>query len=80
MTGTLFEKWFATKLLPALRNPKYKNWVVVIDNVPYHSVVEETTKGSLKGDIIDFMKIKGLPIPDPIPIKEIVLDIILNQT
>lgn len=48
-----FMKWLTEKLLPNIPPQS----VIVLDNAPYHSVLEEKrpTKSSLKGQIIDYL-------------------------
>ena len=49
MNGKHFAEWFQKQLLPNLP----RNSVIVVDNAPYHNVVEEKipTKSSRKGEM-----------------------------
>lgn len=52
-----FTKWLDEKLLPNIP----PNSVIVLDNAPYHSVVDDKvpTKSSLKKDIVEWLTKKG---------------------
>lgn len=54
-----FTKWLIEKLLPNI--PEHS--VIVLDNAPYHSVLEDKipTKSSLKKDIIEWLTKQGMP-------------------
>lgn len=74
ITEESFEYWFKNKVLPKLP-PKS---VIVLDSATYHSRVFEELpdKTSKKTDVIQFLKKHNVPIPQPIPMKPVLLDII----
>ncbi|KAJ8933307.1 hypothetical protein NQ318_015301 [Aromia moschata] len=77
MTANLFEKWFSEQLLPNIP-PKS---VIVMDNAPYHSrilnkIPNITTK---KEDILKFMRNKNMNIPEKIPVKRKLFELIKEQ-
>ncbi|KAJ8961522.1 hypothetical protein NQ318_014772 [Aromia moschata] len=77
MTANLFEEWFSEQLLPKIP-PKS---VIVMDNAPYHSrilnkIQNITTK---KEDILKFMGNKNMNIPEKIPVKRKLLELIKEQ-
>lgn len=54
MNNSIFTKWMTTQLIPNLEEPS----LIVMDNAPYHSVLEEKqpSSASTKGDIIKWLK------------------------
>lgn len=74
MNATVFENWFKNLLLQNLS--KDRKYVIVLDNASYHSrqLIKIPTKSSNKSEIIEFMKKFDLPVPDPVPIKLILLE------
>lgn len=51
-----------------------------MDNAKYHSEAEEKkpTKNALKQEMVDFLTAKGIKIPDPVPIKDILYGSVIN--
>ncbi|CAH1987669.1 unnamed protein product [Acanthoscelides obtectus] len=76
MTSDLFEKWIEQQLIPNIS----PNSVIIMDNAPYHSRQKNKipNTGTKKQDIIDFMKDKGMEIPQK-STKAILLDLIKRQ-
>ena len=60
MNGNTFMHWTETKLLPALS----PNYVVVMDNAPYHSVKDPSsvspTTATRKGDMLAWLNKKKI--------------------
>jgi len=74
MDSGVFEDWFENKLIPGLP----PNSVIVLDNAAYHSrqSLKIPNMGTKKSDILHFMMKKQIPIPSPVPKKEILLGLI----
>lgn len=77
MTANLFEQWFRDQLLPNIE-PRS---VIVIDNASYHSrqAIKIPCQSTKKQDIITYMNNNSIPVPDPVPIKPVLLDIIRQK-
>ena len=75
MNADIFERWFENSLLPNIRD---KKCAIVVDNASYHSrlKVKIPTMSSKKDDIIRFMSEHNLDIPNPVPIKAVMLEIV----
>ena len=74
MKSDIFENWFEECLLKRLEEPS----VIVLDNAPYHSrLLNPKPNSSWKKDkILQFMTNQNIPIPHPIPIVHVLLEII----
>lgn len=74
MNATLFEKWFEEQLLPNVP----PNSLIVMDNAAYHSRLSVNVPSTCtkKSDIINFMNLHNLPIPNPMPTNPILVDIV----
>ncbi|XP_072392337.1 uncharacterized protein [Diabrotica undecimpunctata] len=78
MTAHLFEKWFKEQLLPNIP----PNSVIVIDNAFYHSrllrkIPNSSTK---KDDIITFLRDKKILLPNRVPLKKDLLNIVKSHS
>lgn len=75
MNGNIFENWFENKLLANLPPRKC---AIVLDNAAYHSRLKfrVPTTATKKDEIINFMKDNNLVIPNPVPIKAVLLQTI----
>ena len=71
MNGTKFEKWLTEQLIPNLK-PRS---VVVLDNAPYHTVIEEKcpTAANNKAQITEWLRRHDIAIPDGNPLKATLL-------
>ena len=69
MNGDVFEHWFEEKLLPNLP----EKCIIVLDNASYHSHQVKKIP-TMKADMINFMKDHGIRVPEPIPIKAVLLE------
>lgn len=69
----IFETWLEENVLKRLEKPS----VIVIDNASYHSRVLNTRPNSSwrKNDILLYMTEKNIPVPQPIPIIPVLLQI-----
>ncbi|CAH1982636.1 unnamed protein product [Acanthoscelides obtectus] len=76
MTSDLFERRIEQQLIPNIS----PNSVIIMDNAPYHSRQKNKipNTGTKKQDIIDFMKDKGMEIPQK-STKAILFDLIKRQ-
>ncbi|XP_072400443.1 uncharacterized protein [Diabrotica undecimpunctata] len=78
MTAHLFEKWFKEQLLPNIP----PNSVIVMDNASYHSrllrkIPNSSTK---KDDIITFLRDKKIRLPNRVPLKKDLLNIVKSHS
>ena len=74
MNGNVFERWFEERLLPNLP-PRS---VIIMDNAKYHSRIYDKTPtmGNRKQELVDFLKAKGVAVPEPperVPTKMILI-------
>jgi hypothetical protein len=61
MNGENFEHWILTQLLPNLEEPS----ATVIDNAPYHSVLEKPpTHSWRKNEMIAWLQEKGISLTE----------------
>lgn len=74
MNAELFEKWFKEQLIPNLPI----NSVIVMDNASYHSrqINKIPNLNSKKADILYFLKEKNIAIPEKVPCKKELIQII----
>ena len=74
MTAEIFEDWFENKILRCLEEPS----VIVLDNASYHSRILNPvpTVSWRKDAILMYMQKQNIPIPHPVPIIPILIDII----
>ena len=72
MNGEVFEEWFKMRLLPNLP----EKCVISLDNASYHCRQMEKilTISTLKSGIVKFMLEHGIEIPQPTPIKAVLLE------
>ena len=75
MNGNVFERWFQERLLPNLP-PKS---VIIMDNAKYHSRIHNKipTMANLKQELVDFLKAKGVAVPEPpekVPTKMVLIE------
>ena len=77
MTASIFEEWFENSLLRRLEEPS----VIVIDNAPIHSRVcnPRPNISWKKEDIVNFMSKHNIPLPDPLPIKPVLIQLIREK-
>ena len=77
MNSVLFEDWFENSVLRRLEEPS----VIVCDNASYHSrVVDPRPNLSWKkDDILAYMRRHRIEVPDPVPIKPVLLQVIHEQ-
>ena len=76
MNGEVFERWFRFSLMPNLLQGQ--KVVIVMNNAKYHNRLAEP-KPSMrmkKDDMIAFMNKHDIPIPQPVPMKPVLLDLI----
>lgn len=63
MNGELFLRWLTTHLLPSLPEPS----VLVLDNAPYHNILEEDsrcpTTATKKADLVRWLELHGISFP-----------------
>lgn len=73
MTAQVFERWFECILLQNL--PKDRKCVIVLDNASYHSRLQFKIPNMSyrKQDMLNFMQQHDVDIPDPLPIKSVLL-------
>ena len=71
MNGNKFETWLTEQLIPNLK-PRS---VVVLDNAPYHTVIEEKcpTAANNKAQITEWLRLHSISIPDGNPLKATLL-------
>ena len=76
MNSDVFESWFGDKLIPNL--PKDIKTLIVLDNAKYHCRLMEKTPSMKmrKNGMIEFMKKHNIIIPEPIPVKPVLLSLI----
>ncbi|KAJ8948212.1 hypothetical protein NQ318_014408 [Aromia moschata] len=77
MTADLFEKWFVEQLLPNIP----PNSVIVMKNASYYSLIlnKIPNNSTKKDEILKFMKIKNINIPEKIPVKNELINIIKSR-
>lgn len=76
MNAQVFEKWFEHTLLKNL--PRDKKCVIVLDNASYHSRLARRipNMSTRIAEIVQFMRENDLTIPEPLPIKAVLVQII----
>lgn len=73
MTATVFENWFKNRLLANL--PRDRKCIIILDNASYHSrqKIKIPTMNTNVKDIVNFMKQNNITVPNPLPIKAVLL-------
>ena len=74
MNSAVFENWFRNTFLPNLT--KGRKVAMMFDNAKYHSRLVETspTMNTRKDQMIAFMKKHDIGIPEPVPMKAVLLE------
>ena len=74
MNANVFENWFPEKLIPNLPEKS----VVILDNASYHcrQVDKIPNMNTRKAEMLDFMKRNSITVPEPLPIKPVLLELI----
>ena len=72
-TSEIVENWFLNSVLKRLEEPS----VIKCDNASYHSRIIDPKPNSSwkKSDILPYMTCYSIPVPNPIPIKPVLLEI-----
>ena len=70
----VFENWFLEKLIPNLPEKS----VVILNNASYHcrQVDKIPNINTRKAEMLDFMKRNSITIPEPLPTKPVLLELI----
>ena len=74
MNANVFENWFLEKLIPNLPEKS----VVILDNASYHccQVDKIPNMNTRKAEMLDFVKRNSLTVPEPLPTKPVLLELI----
>ena len=74
MNANVFENWFLEKLIPNLPEKS----VVILDNASYHchQVDKIPNMNTRKAEMLDFMKRNSITVPEPLPTKPVLLELI----
>ena len=74
MNANIFENWFLEKLIPNLP----EKLVVILDNASYHcrQVDKIPNMNTRKAEMLDFMKGNSITVPELLPTKLVLLELI----
>lgn len=73
MNAAVFENWFSNVLMKNI--PRDRKCVIVLDNASYHSrkTFRLPTMATKKEDMVQFMNVHNLDVPNPLPVKSVLL-------
>ena len=74
MNANVFENWFLEKLISNLPEKS----IVILDNASYHcrQVDKIPNMNTRKAEMLDFMKRNSITVPEPLPTKPVLLELI----
>ena len=79
MNANVFENWFLERLIPNLPEKS----VIVLDNASYHCRQVDKIpnmnikyKNTRKAEMLDFTKCNSITVPEPLPTKPVLLELI----